>query len=71
MKRDKEDTLIRDCKSDLMEWLESSHPNEGVSDDCGRLAIKEVVELKARYPKLKTPKSAESWSSLASRPELS
>jgi hypothetical protein len=51
-----EDPLIKAVKSDVENELKRSYPNESVTDDAGRLAIKEVLEFRARYPALATSK---------------
>lgn len=53
-----EDSLLRGVKSDVLELLKSSFPNEKVTDEAGRLCVKETVELLSRYPKLETAKYA-------------
>jgi hypothetical protein len=59
MERDSsEDSLIKNVKSDLMDWLRNSRSRESVSDLGARLVEKEVIELKARFPLLETSKNA-------------
>jgi len=53
-----EESLITNCKSDVMQFLKSDYPEEEVSDLAGRLVLKEVKELKARYPMLARSKYA-------------
>jgi len=53
-----EENLIVNCKSDVMQQLKSDYPPEDVSDLAGRLVLKEVRELRARYPLLTHSKYA-------------
>jgi hypothetical protein len=46
------DPLIRNCKSDILEWLKGSYPKDDISDAAGRLVVKEILDLRARYPLL-------------------
>lgn len=52
-----EDPLIKAVKSDIENELKRSYPSEVITDEAGRLAIKEVVEFRARYPGLATSKN--------------
>lgn len=53
-----EEPLIVGIKSDVENELKRYYPEEAISDEAGRLVIKEVAELAARYPKLRTAKYA-------------
>lgn len=55
---DVESPLVRAVKSDVENELKRLYPDEAISDEAGRLVIKEVVEFHARYPKLTTTKYA-------------
>ncbi len=57
MEQHSEDTLIRNCKSDLLEWLKAFFPKPEVSDFCGKLVVKDVLELRARFPLLEGSKN--------------
>jgi hypothetical protein len=57
MERGIENPLIKGVKSDVENELKRSYPNESVTDEAGRLAIKEVLEFRARYPALATSKN--------------
>jgi hypothetical protein len=52
-----ENPLIRAVKSDVENELKRSYPSEAITDDAGRLAIKEVLEFRARYPLLAASKN--------------
>lgn len=47
-----EDSLLNNCKSDVLEWLKGKYPSEEVSDLAGKLVVKEVLDFRARYPLL-------------------
>jgi hypothetical protein len=53
-----EDPLIRAVKSDVENELKRVYPDEAITDEAGRLVVKEVVELRARYPGLVRSKNA-------------
>ncbi len=57
MERGVEDPLIVGVKSDVENELKRSYPSEAITDEAGRLAIKEVHEFRARYPALATSKN--------------
>jgi hypothetical protein len=52
----KDDSLLRAVRSDLLEELKRSYPNDGISDMAAKLATQEVREFRARYPLLGSPK---------------
>jgi hypothetical protein len=47
-----QDSLLSNCKSDVLEWLKGTYPREDITDLAGRLVVKEVSDLRARYPLL-------------------
>jgi hypothetical protein len=47
-----ENPLIIAVKSEVENELKRAFPSEAVTDEAGRLAVKEVLEFKARYPGL-------------------
>ena len=47
-----EEPVLAGILSDVMEALKSCYPEEAISDEAGRLARKEVLEFRARYPGL-------------------
>lgn len=47
-----EDVLITSAKSKVLNELKRIYPDETVSDEAGRLVLKEVAEFRARYPNL-------------------
>ncbi len=53
-----EKPLVRACKSDVMNFLKYSYPEDGITDTAGRLIVKEVRELRARWPRLTSSKHA-------------
>lgn len=57
MERGVEDGLVVGVKSDVMNWLKDRYPDELVTDEAGRLAIKEVAEFRSRYPSLALSKN--------------
>lgn len=57
MDRSIEDSLTRDVKSELLQFLKSFYPTEAISDYAGKLCIKEVVEFRAKYPLLAASKN--------------
>ena len=57
MDRALEDSLTRQVKSEVMEWLKAYFPSEGITDYAGRLCAKEVLEFRANYPLLRTNKN--------------
>jgi hypothetical protein len=52
-----EDPLTRAVKSDVENELKRTFPGEIITDEAGRLVIKEVMEFRARYPGLATSKN--------------
>lgn len=52
-----EDPLIRQVKSEVMEWLKEYYPPEAITDYAGKLCVKEVVEFRTNYPKLARSKN--------------
>jgi hypothetical protein len=52
-----EDPLIIAVKSVVEDALKRSFPSEITTDEAGRLAVKEVLEFKARYPGLASSKN--------------
>ncbi len=52
-----EDPLIVGVKSDVENELKRCYPDESITDEAGRLVIKEVLEFGARYPRLATSKN--------------
>ncbi len=52
-----EDPLIVGVKSDIENELKRFYPSDAITDEAGRLAIKEVLEFRARYPGLATSKN--------------
>lgn len=52
-----DDPLVRGVKSELENELKRTYPREMVTDEAGRLAIKEVLEFRTRYPALATSKN--------------
>jgi hypothetical protein len=52
-----EDSLIVGVKSDVENELKRTFPSEAITDEAGRLVIKEVLEFRARYPGLATSKN--------------
>jgi hypothetical protein len=52
-----EDPLIRGVKSDVMNELKRFYPPEPITDEAGRLCVKEVLEFRARYPGLAKSKN--------------
>jgi hypothetical protein len=53
-----EESLILNSKSDVMQRLKTDYPSEELFDLAGRLVLREVKELKARYPLLINSKYA-------------
>jgi hypothetical protein len=47
-----EDALTSTAKSRVMEELKRYFPEEAISDEAGRLVLKEVIEFRSRYPGL-------------------
>lgn len=56
--RSLEDPLVRSVKSDVENELKRTYPSEAITDEAGKLAIKEVMEFRARYPALVSSKNA-------------
>ena len=52
-----EDSLTIGVKSDVENELKRTFPSEAITDEAGRLAIKEVLEFRARYPALASLKN--------------
>jgi hypothetical protein len=52
-----EDPLIIAVKSEVENELKRTFPSEAISDEAGRLVVKEVLEFKARYPGLASSKN--------------
>jgi len=52
-----EDPLIMAVKSEVENELKRSFPSEAITDEAGRLSVKEVLEFKARYPGLASSKN--------------
>jgi len=52
-----EDPLIISVKSEVENELKRTFPSEAVTDEAGRLVVKEVLEFKARYPGLASSKN--------------
>jgi hypothetical protein len=48
-----EEPLIMGIKSDVENELKRSYPEESITDEAGRLVLKEVLEFRARYPGLR------------------
>ena len=48
-----EENLVREAKSDVMEALKAYYPADSITDEAGRLVVKEVLEFQARYPGLR------------------
>lgn len=48
-----EDPLVAGVKSDVENELKRDFPEEAITDEAGRLVIKEVAEFRARYPGLR------------------
>ncbi len=51
-----EDPLIIAVKSEVENELKRTFPKEAITDEAGRLVVKEVFEFRARYPALATSK---------------
>lgn len=60
MERAIEGPLVKSVKSDVENELKRFYPSEAITDEAGRLVIKEVLELQARYPRLIASKYARS-----------
>jgi hypothetical protein len=56
VERGMEDPLIMAVKSEVENELKRTFPGETITDEAGRLALKEVLEFKARYPSLANSK---------------
>jgi hypothetical protein len=56
LERSIEDPLISAVKSDVENELKRTFPNEAISDEAGKLVIKEVHEFKTKYPGLASAK---------------
>ena len=52
-----EDPLIVAVKSEVENELKRTFPSETITDEAGRLSVKEVLEFKVRYPGLATSKN--------------
>jgi hypothetical protein len=52
-----EDPLIMAVKSEVEDELKRTFPSEAITDEAGRLVVKEVLEFKARYPGLARSKN--------------
>jgi hypothetical protein len=52
-----EDPLIIAVKSEVENELKKTFPSEQITDEAGRLVVKEVLEFKARYPALASSKN--------------
>jgi|GEM_PF-3605871 len=52
-----EDPLIVAVKSEVENELKRTFPDEAITDEAGRLVVKEVLEFKARYPGLASSKN--------------
>lgn len=52
-----EDSLITAVKSEVENELKRVFPSEAVTDEAGRLSVKEVLEFRARYPGLASSKN--------------
>jgi hypothetical protein len=52
-----EDPLIIAVKSEVENELKRTFPSEAVTDEAGKLVVKEVLEFKARYPALASSKN--------------
>ena len=52
-----EDPLIMAVKSEVENELKRTFPAEAITDEAGRLVVKEVLEFKARYPGLASSKN--------------
>jgi hypothetical protein len=52
-----EESLIRGVKSDVENELKRSFPSEAITDEAGRLCLKEVFEFRQRYPGLASSKN--------------
>jgi hypothetical protein len=57
MERGIEDPLVRAVKSDVENELKRSYPSEAITDEAGKLVVKEVLEFRARYPLLVASKN--------------
>lgn len=57
VERNVEDTLIVGVKSEVENELKRTFPSEMITDEAGRLAIKEVIEFRAKYPGLASSKN--------------
>ena len=52
-----EDPLIIAVKSEVENELKRTFPSEAITDEAGRLVVKEILEFKARYPTLASSKN--------------
>jgi hypothetical protein len=52
-----EDPMIIAVKSEVENELKRTFPSEEITDEAGRLVVKEVLEFKARYPTLASSKN--------------
>jgi hypothetical protein len=52
-----EDSLVVAVKSEVENELKRTFPSEVITDEAGRLVVKEVLEFKARYPGLASSKN--------------
>lgn len=57
VERGVEDNLVRSVKSDVENELKRAFPSEAITDEAGRLVVKEVLEFRARYPGLAASKN--------------
>jgi len=60
VERGVEDNLILSVKSEVENELKRVYPGEAITDEAGRLAIKEVLEFRTRYPRLALSKNLRS-----------
>jgi hypothetical protein len=58
LERGIEDPLITAVKSDVENELKRTFPGEAITDEAGRLVVKEVLELRTRFPGLASSKNA-------------
>ncbi len=56
LERGIEDSLIRNVKSDVENELKRTYPNEAITDEAGRLVVKEILEFRRKYPALRRPR---------------
>lgn len=58
MDKSLEDPLVRAVKSDVENELKRCYPQEVITDEAGKLVVKEILEFRSRYPALARSKNA-------------